>query len=171
MTEGTLDQVDGRPALRFTRRLPHSPKRVWRAVTSYDDLAAWFVVPMEFTHAGQRFEAMEESGEVLRYEPPRLLAFEWGGEQLSFALEPDGDGTRLTFVHVFADRDRGADYASGWHFHLGRLDAHLAGTTLPEEDPAELVALNDAYSERFGLDREVGRRVIAQYYGTQETRG
>ena len=46
----------------------------------------------------------------------------------------------------------------------------LPGRQLPKEDPAELVALNDAYSERFGLDREVGRRVIAQYYGTQETR-
>lgn len=170
MTEGTLDQVDGRPALRFTRRLPHSVERVWRAVTDYDDLAAWFVAPVEFTHVGQRFEAMDESGEVLRYEPPRVLAFEWGGEHFSFDLEPDGDGTRLTFVHVFATRDRGADYASGWHFHLGRLDAHLAGQPLTEADPTELVALNDAYSERFGLDREVGRQVIAQYYGTQETR-
>lgn len=169
MIDGTFVEVNGRPALRFTRRLPHRVERVWRAVTSYEDLAAWFVVPMEFTHVGQRFEAMEESGEVLRFEPPRLLAFAWGDEHLSFELEPDGDGTRLTFVHVFDARDHGANYASGWHHHFARLDAHLAGRPLPEDDPAELVALNDAYSERFGLDREVGRQVIAQYYGTQET--
>jgi uncharacterized protein YndB with AHSA1/START domain len=83
------EQVNGRPALRFTRRLPHSVDRVWRAATSYDDLAAWFATPVEFTHAGQHFEAMEERGEVLRYEPPRLLEFAWGDERLSFDLEPE----------------------------------------------------------------------------------
>jgi hypothetical protein len=40
MIEGTLEQVDGRPALRFTRRLSHPVERVWRAVTTYEDLAA-----------------------------------------------------------------------------------------------------------------------------------
>ena len=141
---------------------------VWRAVSTYDELAAWFVAPMEFTHAGQRFEAMEQSGEVLRYEPPRVLEWEWGGERFSFELEPAGDGTVLTFVHVFAQRDHGADYASGWHFHFDRLDAHLDGRPVPDADPAALVALNDRYAERFGLDREVGRRVIAEHFGARE---
>lgn len=59
MTEGTLEQIDGRPALRFTRHLPHPIERVWRAVTDHDELAAWFVAPMEFTQVGRRFEAME----------------------------------------------------------------------------------------------------------------
>ena len=30
---GTLETVDGRPALRFERRLPHSVERVWRAIS------------------------------------------------------------------------------------------------------------------------------------------
>ena len=171
MTEGTLEEIDGRPALRFRRRLAHPVERVWRAVSRHDELAAWFVVPMEFTEAGQRFEAMEQSGEVLRFEPPRRLAWEWGGERFSFDLEPDGDGTLLTFVHVFADREHGADYGSGWHFHLDRLTAHLDGQPVPEGDPAELAALNDRYADRFGLDREVGRRAIAEHYGAQERDG
>lgn len=163
MTEGTLEQIDGRPALRFTRRLAHPVERVWRAVTSYDELAVWFVAPVEFTEAGQQFEAMEERGEVLRYEPPRVLECEWGGERFSFDLQPDGDGTLLTFVHVFGDRDHGADYASGWHFHLDRLQAHVDGEPVPNAEPSHLVALNDCYAERFDLDREVGRRMIAEH--------
>lgn len=168
MTEGLLEQVDGRPALRFTRRLGHSVERVWRAVSSRDELAVWFVVPLDLTRTGQRFEAMEQTGEVLRLEPPHTLEWEWGGERFCFQLEPDGDGTLLTFVHVFGPREHGADYASGWHHHLGRLRAHLDGHPLPEADPADLVALNDRYSELFGLDPEVGRRVIAEYYGALE---
>jgi uncharacterized protein YndB with AHSA1/START domain len=168
MTEGTLEQVGGRPALRFTRRLAHPIERVWRVVSTYDELAAWFVAPVEFPQAGQRFEAMEQSGEVLRFESPLTLEWEWGGERFSFHLEPDGDGTLLTFVHVFAERDHGADFASGWHFHFSRLEAHLDGDPVPEAEPADLVALNDRYAERFGLDREVGRRVIAEHYGANE---
>lgn len=168
MTEGTLEEFDDRPALRFTRRLGHPVERVWRAVSTHDELAAWFVAPMEFTHVGQRFTAMELSGEVLRFEPPHALEWEWGGEAFSFYLEPDGDGTLLTFVHVFNQRDRRANYASGWHFHFDRLETHLDGHPLTDAEPGQLVALNDRYAERFGLDREVGRRVIAEHYSADE---
>ena len=171
MSEGDAPGIDGRPALRFTRRLAHPIERVWRAVSTYDELAAWFVAPMAFTHAGQRFEVMDQSGEVLRYEAPRALEWEWGGERFSFDLEPEGEGTLLTFVHVFGDRDRGADYASGWHFHLDRLETHLDGRPVPEAEAAQLVALNDSYAERFGLDREVGRRLIAEQFGSDEHDG
>jgi uncharacterized protein YndB with AHSA1/START domain len=166
VTEGVLEEIDGRPALRFIRRLGYPIERVWRAVSTKDELAAWFVAPMEFTGVGQRFEVMDQRGEVLRYDPPRALEWEWGGERFSFDLEPDGDGTLLTFIHVIAQRDRAADYAAGWHFHLDRLEAHLAGQTVPEGEAAQLIALNDTYSERFGLDPDVGRRSIAEYYGS-----
>jgi hypothetical protein len=119
---------------------------------------------MEFTGAGQRFEAMEQRGEVLRFEPPHVLAFEWGEERFSFDLQADGDGTLLTFVHVFADRDRAANYASGWHFHFERLGAHLEGEPVPEADAGYLVELNDRYAEQLGLDAEVGRRIIAEHF-------
>lgn len=171
MSEGILETIDGRPALRFTRQLTYPIERVWRAVSAHDELAAWFVAPMEFRHVGQRFEAMAEPGEVLRYEPPRVLEWQWGGEQFSFVLEPTNDGTLLTFVHVFGDRERGADYASGWHFHFDRLEAHLAGKTPAEAEPALLLALNDRYSERFGLDPDVGRRIIADHYGAHDQQG
>jgi len=164
MIEGTLEQIDGRPALRFTRQLNHPVERVWRAVTTYDDLAAWFVAPMELTGVGQTFEAMDQHGEVLRFEPPRAVEWLWGEERFSFDLRPDGDGTVLTFVHVFGDGDRAANYASGWHFHFERLRAHLEGQPVPEADPARLVELNDRYAEHLGVDAGVGRRIIAEHF-------
>ena len=128
MTEGTLEKIDGRPALRFTRHLARPSSRVWRAVghrtTSWPPGSLY---PWTSKTSASIFEAMEQPGEVLRFEPPRSLEWEWGGERFSFYLEPDEDGTVLTFVHVFTDRDHGADYASGWHFHLDRLEAHLEG--------------------------------------------
>jgi uncharacterized protein YndB with AHSA1/START domain len=166
MIEGTLVEIEGRPALRLTRRLRHPVERVWRAVTTYDELAAWFVAPMEFTEAGQRFEAMEQPGEVLRFDPPHFLEWNWGEERFSFDLRPDGDGTLLTFTHVFGDADRAANYASGWHFHFDRLRAHLDGEPVPEPDPGVLVDLNDRYAEHLGVDAELGRRIIAEHFAS-----
>lgn len=165
MNTATLEEIDGSPSLRFRRRLPHPTERVWRAVTTYDDLAAWFVVPFAFTYQGQQFESMGEPGEVLRFEVPRVLEWEWSGERFAFELEAGGDATLLTFLHVFKERERGADLASGWHFHLDRLEAHLAGFPVPEGDPRELAALNDRYAERFGLDPAVGRRILIEHFG------
>lgn len=111
-----------------------------------------------------------DPGILVGAEPPHALAWEFGGDRYSFDLTPDGygDGTVLTFVHVFTKRDHGADYGSGWHFYLDRLDAHLAGRPVPDAEPAELVALNDRYAEQFGLDPEVGRRALAGHSADQE---
>lgn len=100
---------------------------------------------------------MEQSGEVLRFEPSHTLEWAWGDERVSFNLEPDGEGTRLTFVHVFEHRDQGANCGSGWHSCFNRLQAHLERQPVPDADPADLVALNDRCAKCFGLDREVGR--------------
>ncbi|MCW2567279.1 MAG: hypothetical protein JWN54_1376, partial [Mycobacterium sp.] len=42
MTLGALHDLGGRWQLRFTRRLPHPPQKVWRALTEPEHLAAWF---------------------------------------------------------------------------------------------------------------------------------
>jgi uncharacterized protein YndB with AHSA1/START domain len=129
---GTLNTVDGRPALSFERRLAHPVERVWRAVSDPEELAHWFVSPVEWTpEAGQTFEAYGQSGEVLDVEPPRLLAWIWGGELFRFELRPDGDGCLLVFNHVFDDRALGAQHAAGWEMYLGRLDAHLGRAHRP----------------------------------------
>ncbi len=49
MIDGTLQTIDGRPALRFERHLAHSVQRVWRAVTEPSEVAQWFVAPVPWT--------------------------------------------------------------------------------------------------------------------------
>jgi uncharacterized protein YndB with AHSA1/START domain len=170
MLNGTLETVDGRPALRFERRLGHSVERVWRAVTEPSELERWFVATVDWTPAaGETFEAYGQTGEITELEPPRTIAWQWADELYRFDLEPDGSGCLLVFTHVFADRALGAQHAAGWETYLARLDAHLAGEGLSEEDAHGPVGeLHERYAERFGLDPEVGRRAIAAMQEAQE---
>jgi len=158
---GTLETVDGRPALRFERRLPHSVDRVWRAVTEPAELERWFVAPVQWKP--ELGEALGEAGEITRLDPPHLIEWNWGGEGFSFSLRPDGDGCLLVFMHVFDDRSLGAQHATGWETYFARLNAHLAGGFLSEEEAhAAAPELHERYAERFGLDPEVGRRMFAR---------
>jgi uncharacterized protein YndB with AHSA1/START domain len=132
----TQQTVDGRPALRVERRLDHSVERVWRAVTAPAELARWFVAEAPWTpEAGEEFEAGGERGRITALEPPRLIAWTWGVEQYRFELTADGDGCVLVFTHVFnPELGPGWQHAAGWEAYFNRLDTHLAGGFLSEED-------------------------------------
>jgi uncharacterized protein YndB with AHSA1/START domain len=164
MIDGTLETIDGRAALRFERRLAHPPARVWRAVTEPAELAQWFVAPVAWTPAlGETFESGGQSGEIVALEAPTLLRWTWGEERYSFELAPDGDGCRLVFTHVL-DSSHGpaAQHAAGWEAYLDRLDAHLAGGALSEEDAHSSIGeRHERYAARFGADPAPGRRTIA----------
>ncbi|HLU64873.1 MAG TPA: SRPBCC family protein [Kofleriaceae bacterium] len=161
--QGVLDQVDGRYRLRFERRLAHPIERVWQMVTDPDGLARWFPARVSYealaVGAALRFEfeapqleqaraaGMEDlpplvTGGVIReVDPPRVLAFEWDGEPIRVELEPDGEGCRLVFTHIF-DRDeaQAPRNATGWHICLEGLEAALAGRAAPgDERQAELL--------------------------------
>lgn len=161
---GTLETVDGRPALRFERRLEHPVERVWRAITDPDELDRWFLAAPRWTlEAGATFgvEGLGGSGRIVAVQPPRRLVYEWDGEAFHFELRAEGDGCLLVFTHVFDDRVLGAQHAPGWEAYLARLDAHLAGRHLPEADAhAAAKAFQDDYAERFDLDRQVARRMF-----------
>jgi uncharacterized protein YndB with AHSA1/START domain len=130
---GTYLEIDGRPALRFERRLPHPPARVWTMITDPDELATWFPArvhldawevgrTLRFTFDG---EDAETTGRVLAVEPVRRLALDWEGDELVFELTGTDDGTLLTFTTLLAARDTAARNAAGWDVCL---DA-LAGTS------------------------------------------
>jgi len=150
---GTQQTLDGRPALRFERHLAHPVERVWRAVTEPEELGRWFVVAeVPWTpREGEEFEAGGESGRITALEPPRLLAWTWGPERYSFEVSPEGDGCVLVFTHVFnPELGPGWQHAAGWETYLARLDAHLAGGYLSEEDAhAGIDDLMARYRERF----------------------
>ena len=45
---GTYLELDGRPALRFERSIPHSVERVWRAITEPGEMGQWFPAAVEY---------------------------------------------------------------------------------------------------------------------------
>jgi uncharacterized protein YndB with AHSA1/START domain len=144
--------VDGRPALRIERHLPHSVERVWRAVTDPAELRQWFVSDVPWKpEAGEEFAAGGESGRITALEAPRLIAWTWGVERYSFELTADGDACVLVFTHVFnPELGPGWQHAAGWETYFNRLDAHLAGGFLSEEAAHEGIdELVDRYRALF----------------------
>ena len=116
----TQQTVDGRPALRFERRLDHSVERVWRAVTEPAELARWFVAEVPWTpRDGEEFEAGERPAASPRSSRRALLAWTWADERYSFELAPEGDGCVLVFTHVFnPELGPGWQHAAGWDTYL-----------------------------------------------------
>lgn len=131
--------VDGTLTLRFERRLSHPPERVWAALTETEELGRWFMAGTVEPHVGGRvrFESGEEGGtegEVLAWDPPRLLEYSWvrGGDAgprslVRWRLTPDGDGTVLVLQHEGVARETAFDLGAGWHDFLDRLPRQLAG--------------------------------------------
>jgi uncharacterized protein YndB with AHSA1/START domain len=156
MELGTYVEHGGRPAVRFTRTYPHPVERVWSAVTSPQELEAWFPSKVSIElHEGGAVEfsgyphAESSTGAVLACEPPNRLAFTWGEDELHFELEAVERGQcRLTLINVLGARDAAARNAAGWSVCLAELDKHLAGrsTDGPHSDSAEAwQPLYDAY--------------------------
>lgn len=163
--DGVLETVDGRPALRFVRELPHSVGRVWKAVSTPAELEQWFPAAVEWTpRAGERIEAYGMTGEVTEAEAPRHLAWTFNGDLYRFDLEGDENSCRLSFLHVFADPSTpAAQTAAGWHTYMGRLDALLAGSPLTEEEAhRNWGEVHERYVELFEDDPAPGRDFWAQ---------
>jgi uncharacterized protein YndB with AHSA1/START domain len=156
--EGQLERHDDGFRLRFQRRLPHPPERVWRALTEPRHLAAWFPTAIEgerragaglrFVFPGDRGPTL--GGEMLVYQPFTLLEFRWDRDLLRFELEPDEGGTVLTFLNTFDEVGRAARDASGWHLCLDALAGHLEDEAAPGDFGARWRSVHAGYVERFG---------------------
>jgi len=168
----TLEEVDGRPTLRFERILAYPPERVWRALTDTDEMFAWHPTPASFEprvggrvswHPDGHVADMPEN-EVTDWDPPRLLGYTWAKEgdrpdHLRWELRPHDDGCVLILVHTFDDRLKAARDGAGWHVCLDALAEEMAGGA-PEppggdpDVPGPWTALNDEYQGRFGISPE-----------------
>lgn len=156
--DGQLKQRDGRWRLHFKRKLPHSPEKVWCALTEPKHLAAWFPTEIQGERVGGaplRFvfrngEGPPVDGQMTTYDPPLVLEFRWGDETLRFDLESDGDGTLLTFVNTFDERGKAARDAAGWHVCLDLLSYHLDGKEVPGSPRERWQQVHALYVARFG---------------------
>ncbi len=152
---GTLEQAGDRWRLRFTRRLPHPPDKVWRAVTEPEQLKAWFpqrIVGDWRVGAPLRFESQfgDFDGEVLAFEPHSLIEFRWGTDTIRLEIAPDAQGSVLTLLDTFDELGKAARDAAGWHECLDNLEHALAGTQPPSAPGERWQAVHPNYVERFG---------------------
>jgi uncharacterized protein YndB with AHSA1/START domain len=130
--------------------LPQPPERVWRSLTDSAALAQWMFpndiqprVGHHFTfkvpgNPKVGFDGLTVRCQVLECDPPARLVFSWsaGGPventQVTFRLQPEGQGTRLflehsgfDLSHPFSDQAfKGAGY--GWAKMLAQLPAVAA---------------------------------------------
>jgi uncharacterized protein YndB with AHSA1/START domain len=164
MTE-TLTSEDGRTVLRMERELAHPKEKVWRALTSPQELAGWFPALVEvdprldgsisftFPNGEDDFkEDPDNNGVVQAFDPPRLLEYTWGEELLRWELVPTADGCLLTLTATFDDRPGAASFTSGWSICFDALDRVLGGSAVPDKDYA---VLHEHFVKVYGLDQGV----------------
>jgi uncharacterized protein YndB with AHSA1/START domain len=122
----------------LVRELRHPPTKVWQALTEPEHLREWAPFDADKSLASTGTVKLSTVGApapqvsetvVKRAEPPKLLQYSWGDNDLRWQLEPLGKGTRLTLWHNI-DRRYISWGAAGWHICFDVLDAHLAGEPL-----------------------------------------
>jgi hypothetical protein len=90
-------------------------------------------------------------GTIAEVDPPRLLAFSWGADRLTFELATAGAGTSFALTHSFDDRGGAASFATGWEICLSGLRHALAGEPVPTPDRG--VERHEELVGEFGLAR------------------
>ena len=141
--DATLKQAGALYVLGLERQLPHSPDKVWRALTEREHLRRWFPCdiegawkvgePLRFHFLNGEDEGLPEEdlhGEVLAVDPPRLLEYRWGRHFIRCEIEPEGEGCRLHFSESFDDPSWGARNGAGWEMCLENLDLLLDAAEL-----------------------------------------
>lgn len=140
--------IDGdRATMRFRRHLPHPIDAVWAALTEPIERKAWFGETVIDGRTGGTIEMMPDeppaapdakrlTGRILVWDPPHVLEHEWQqriveDSVVRYELSVDGDGTLLTFTHTGLSVTNARGFMPGTHAFFDRLDAHLAGTELP----------------------------------------
>ncbi|HET8894583.1 MAG TPA: SRPBCC domain-containing protein [Gaiellaceae bacterium] len=128
-----------------------SPETVWELLVDPDEAIRWMGQKATFdVRPGGEYRVEVIPGNVARGEfveidPPRRLVYTWGWESgmsvgpssttIEFELTPDGDGTRLHFIHRdLPDAEAAASHGHGWDHYLERLAAVAAGGD-PGVDP------------------------------------
>jgi uncharacterized protein YndB with AHSA1/START domain len=147
------------------RDLHHSPATVWEALTDPEQLREWapfdadrnlgIVGTAKLTTVGAPSPMVSET-HVKRADPPRLLEFNWGGQDIRWQLEPVDSGTRLTLWHNI-NRGFISMGAAGWHICFDVLHRLLDGDPIGRIVGADALTfggwqrLNAEYAQQFGV--------------------
>lgn len=124
------------------REFPHSPEKLWRALTESPLVGQWLLKNDFEPVVGHRFQFRSEpvaqwdgviDCKVLVVEPQKRLSYSWGTLGLEsvvlFTLTPTGGGTHLRMEHSGFRPDQEAAYKGanyGWQRFLGELEKVVA---------------------------------------------
>jgi uncharacterized protein YndB with AHSA1/START domain len=164
---GAEVQKDGEKwTLVLVRDLRHPPAKVWQALTDPDHLREWApfdadrslatVGTANLTTVGAPKPLVSET-QIKRADAPKVLEFNWGGQDIRWELEPVGSGTRLTLWHSI-NRGFISMGAAGWHICFDVLDRLLAGHPIGRMVGADALKfggwqrLNAEYAQQFGVE-------------------
>lgn len=149
---GSLHASNGVGWLRIEIHVPARLADVWTAVSTPAGLARWAGEVEGDLHLGGAYRARlfpsgwDGTGHVLECTPGRRFLIEsaepgQAPKTDEVALEPEGDGTRITWVKRGVPADMVAVYAVGTQIHLENLAAALAGRVPVDPEPfwAELL--------------------------------
>jgi uncharacterized protein YndB with AHSA1/START domain len=152
---GELRLENGQATLIFRRTYPHSPARVWDAISTPEGLCGWLVCSGAVIdlRVGGLIEMISgpasyrSSGRVLAVEPERLFEYEWNVEPVPempdgeraifrFELTPTKLGeraaTELLVVYRRISLATARGFLPGVHAFLDRLEAQLDGNAPPD---------------------------------------
>ena len=165
---GAEIQKDGENwTLVLVRELRHPPEKVWRALTEPAHLREWApfdadrslgsVGTVQLTNVGAPKPLVSET-QVKRADEPRLLEYNWGGQDIRWELEPmPSGGTRLTLWHNI-DRRFISMGAAGWHICFDVLERLLAGEPIGRMVGMDALQfggwqrLHAEYARQFGVE-------------------
>lgn len=175
MSEGTVEQRDGRVTCRYERHFRHPIDVVWKAVTDPDELERWGGARPEIDlRPGGRYVTHHQGGSlrvedrITRVEPPRLLEHTYFSHinptaLVTWELSPTEEGCRLVLTHSLDMDDLRAAAATmfpgddittivsrnaaGWHRLLDLLTGTLDGHGIPWSEQHQK-ALQQRYAAR-----------------------
>jgi uncharacterized protein YndB with AHSA1/START domain len=151
----------------LVRELRHSPEKVWQALTDPAHLREWAPfdadgslgtvgATVKLTTVGAPRQHVIET-KVARADAPKVLEYDWAGNEMRWELEASGGGTRLT-LWASIDRRFISMGAAGWHICLDVLDRLLSGTPIGRMVGGDAMKfsgwqrLNAEYAKQFGIE-------------------
>ena len=151
----------------LVRELRHSPETVWQALTDPAHLREWapFEADASLAAVGTTVKLATVGAPtphvsettVTRADAPKVLVYNWGGNDMRWELEPLGSGTRLTLWTSIGRRFISMG-AAGWHICFDVLERLLAGAPIGRIVGAEALnfggwqRLNAEYAKQFGIE-------------------
>lgn len=138
------DFTDAKPEVRITTVIDATAAEVWRTLTDPGRVAVWFTAPavrISLAPGGEyrlgwryKVDGRDVDGgstHILEIVPGERLVLDWPdwrgdnevtGQFISFAVEPDGERTRLHFVHGGFMRTADlSDYPFGWAWFMSEF--------------------------------------------------